>query len=86
MAEGTKQVEQLIRAWPVLDLTPMIVLEGARGVRDYQLAYWNAQIWATAKLNQIPTLFSEDFKSGSVVEGVRFIDPFQAEFNLADWL
>ena len=82
VAEATEQVAKLLRAWPILDLTPMIVLEATRGVRDYRLAYWDAQIWATAKLHQIETVFSEDFKSGSVLEGVRFVDPFQAGFKI----
>lgn len=86
VAEGIRQLEQLVRAWPVIDVTPMIILEAARGMRDHKLAYWDAQIWATAKLNQIPTVFSEDFTSGSVVEGVRFVDPFQSEFDVADWV
>jgi len=86
VAEATEQVEKLVRAWSVLEVTPMIVLEAARGVRDHQLAFWDAQVWATARLNQIPTVFSEDFKSGSVVEAVHFVDPFQAQFNIAEWL
>src|SRR3970040_1399597 len=86
VAEATEQVEKLVRAWSVLEVTPMIVLEAARGVRDHQLAYWDAQVWATARLNQIPTVFSEDFKSGSAVEAVHFVDPFQAQFNIAEWL
>jgi predicted nucleic acid-binding protein len=86
VAEATEQVGKLARAWSVLEITPMIVLEAARGVRDHQLAYWDAQVWATARLNQIQTIFSEDFRSGSVVEAVHFVDPFQAEFDIAEWL
>jgi len=82
VVEATEQVAQLLRAWPILDLTPMIVLEATRGVQDHRLAYWDAQIWATAKLNQIQTVLSEDFKSGSVLEGVRFVDPFEASFKV----
>src|SRR3989304_4683999 len=62
--EAAQQMDQLARAWPVLDLTPMIVVEAVRGVRDHQLAYWDAQIWASARLNQIPVIFSEDFSDG----------------------
>ena len=46
--EAAQQVDQLARAWPVLDLAPMIVVEAVRGVRDHQLAYGDAQIWASA--------------------------------------
>jgi predicted nucleic acid-binding protein len=60
--------------------------EAIRGVRDRQFSFWDAQIWATARLNQIPVVFSEDFNSGSSIESVRFIDLFSTNFMLQDWL
>jgi predicted nucleic acid-binding protein len=75
------QIVAFIRALPVVPITPLIVLEAARGVRDHRLAYWDAQIWATARLNQIPLVLSEDFKDGSALEGVRFADPFARAFD-----
>lgn len=84
-SEALNQVNLFIRSWPVFDLTPLIVLEAARGVRDYQMSYYDAQIWATARLNQIPTIFSEDFNMGATLEGVQFINPFSPEFVLDHW-
>lgn len=81
-AEATTQVDLLSRAFPILDLTRGIVLEAARGVRDHQLAYYDAQLWATAKLNQIATVFSEDFATGSILEGIRFVNPFGPDFGI----
>jgi predicted nucleic acid-binding protein len=49
-SEATIRVENLIQAFPVLDLTSLIVLEAARGVRDGKLSYFDSQIWATARL------------------------------------
>jgi predicted nucleic acid-binding protein len=60
-------------------------VEAAR-VRDYLLAYYDAQIWATARLNQVPVIFSEDFQDGQQLEGVRFINPFTSKFNLEEWV
>src|SRR5439155_1039861 len=57
-------------ARPVLSVTPLIVLEAARGARDHGLNYWDAQLWATARLNQIPLILTEDFAHGRVLEGV----------------
>ncbi|WP_199315373.1 MULTISPECIES: hypothetical protein [Oscillatoriales] len=37
---------------------------------------------ATAKLNQITEVYSEDFNSGAIVEGVRFTNPFSDDFKL----
>ena len=64
----------------------MIFLEAARGVRDYQFNFWDAQIWAAARLNQVPVVFSEDFNTGQVTEGVRFVNPFAEDFRAEDWL
>ena len=85
-AEATLQVERLILSFRVFDLTPMVVLEALRGVRDHGLSYYDAQVWAIARLNQVPVIFSEDFNSGSVLEGVRFINPFAPDFDLNIWL
>jgi predicted nucleic acid-binding protein len=85
-AEAYERVKNYLQSWTVLDVTGMVVLEAARGVRDHQLSFWDAQIWATARLNQIPVIFSEDFSAGQVVEGVRFVNPFAEDFRVGRWL
>jgi len=84
--EIIRKVDGWRNVFPVYDLTPQIVLEAARGVRDHQLAYYDAQIWASARLNQIPTVFSEDFQDGQRLEGVRFANPFTDSFKIDEWL
>jgi len=59
-------------------------MEAGRGVRQHHLSYFDAQIWATARLNGIPTIFTEDFENGRRVEGVRFVNPLLPDFNIAD--
>jgi predicted nucleic acid-binding protein len=76
------QIEALERAFTVLPLTSAVVLEAIRGVRDHKLSYFDAQIWSAAKLGQIPTVLSEDFDSGSVLEGVTFLDPFAPSLDV----
>jgi predicted nucleic acid-binding protein len=70
----------------VLDTTAMVVQEAARGVQDHRLPFHHAQIWASARLNQVPVIFSEDFANGSILEGVRFINPFASGFALDPWV
>lgn len=77
-------VENHTRAWHVLDVTPSITLEAVRGVREHLLAFWNAQIWATTRLNQVPVVFSEDFGPGGTLDGVPFVNPFADDFQPAD--
>jgi predicted nucleic acid-binding protein len=78
-----RQVEAFERAFPVLPLTPAVVLEAVRAVRDHALSYHDAQIWAVAKLAQIPVVLSEDFASGACLEGVTFVDPFASDFDVS---
>jgi predicted nucleic acid-binding protein len=84
--EALDQVTLFTRLWPVFDLTPMILMEAGRGVRDHKLSYYDAQVWAAARLNQVPIVFSEDFRDGSILEGVRFVNPFSPKFLLEKWV
>jgi predicted nucleic acid-binding protein len=73
----------LRRVWPVYDVTASAVIEAIRAVRQYQFQYWDALIWATAKLHGVPNVLTEDLPSRRLVEGVRFEDPFESSFDLA---
>jgi predicted nucleic acid-binding protein len=79
------QIEHFIRIWPILDVTSQVVLEAARGARDYRFSFWDAQLWAAARLHNVPVVFSEDFNPDSVIEGVRFVNPFADDFRAEDW-
>jgi predicted nucleic acid-binding protein len=82
-AQARLELERLTVSWPVLPITATVVIEAARGVRDHRMSYWDAQLWATARLNQVEILLSEDFQDGGVLDGVRFVNPFTASFDLA---
>jgi predicted nucleic acid-binding protein len=84
-AAAMEQAAHLAEAFSILDLTVPIVLEAARGVRDYQMSYYDAQLWATARLNQIPVIFSEDFASNTSRDNVHFVNPFAPSFDLQAW-
>jgi predicted nucleic acid-binding protein len=43
--------------------------------------YYDAQIWAVARLNQVGVVFSEDFQDGQTLEGVCFVNPFSPNFH-----
>ncbi len=83
-ADVYAQVEDYETAFPIYPLTPAVVLEAVRGVRDYGLSYYDAQIWAAAKLNQISIVLSEDFSTGSRLEGVTFVNPLEPTFDPAN--
>jgi len=78
-----RQVSGLAQVFPVFPLTPVVILEATRGTRDYQFAYYDAQIWAIANLQRIPVILSEDFNTDAVIGGVEFVNPFADTFDLA---
>jgi predicted nucleic acid-binding protein len=84
--DASAQVEFFLHSFPVYPLTSAIVREAVRGVREHQLSYFDAQLWACAKLNQVPSIFSEDFQDGQTLEGIRFVNPFAQTFQLEKWL
>jgi len=63
----------------VADVTRLIILQANRGVEAHNFGFWDAQIWATAKLNQISEVYSEGFNSGAIIEGVQFTNPLTIE-------
>ena len=81
-----EQVSWYVRIFRLFDLTPFVILEAVRGVQEHSLAYYDSQIWACAKLNQVPIVFSEDFQDGQTLEGVRFVNPFTETFTLEKWI
>jgi predicted nucleic acid-binding protein len=79
-------IQNYLLSWVILDISGPIVLEAVRGARTYQMSYWDAQIWSSAKMNQIPVVFSEDFGPRVIIEGVRFVNPFETNFKIETWL
>jgi predicted nucleic acid-binding protein len=78
--QAEAQLRAFTHIWPVVPVTSAVVLEAIRGVQAHQLSFWDAQIWAAARLHHVPTVLSEDFNPGVVLEGVRFVDPFAGAF------
>ena len=84
LVQAEARLQHYVKIWPVFPVTAQVVVEAVRGVRDYQLSFWDAQIWAAARLHHVPTVLSEDFNPGAMLEGVSFVDPFAAEFRVQD--
>ena len=82
-ADAEAIVTGYIGSWWVYDVTPLSVLEAMRGVQRYGFPYWDAVVWATAKLNLVPYLLSENGNDGAVLEGVHYLNPFNPSFDPA---
>ena len=76
-AEALMRMRNYLAICHIVNMTKLISLEAIRGVETHNFSFWDAQIWATARLNQIEEIYSEDFPSGATVEGVKFTNPFK---------
>lgn len=81
--EALQEARRYARNCRVLSLTVTAAQDGMRACARYSMSFWDAQVWAVAKEGGVSYLLSEDFDDGAVVEGVRFVDPFTASFDIA---
>jgi predicted nucleic acid-binding protein len=84
VAQARERLQHYVQIWPVVPVTPPVVLEAIRGVQLYQFSFWDAQIWAAARLSQVSVVLSEDFNPGAVIEGVRLANPFADDPRMRD--
>ncbi len=84
LLEACDRMQRYQQLLTVVDLTPAMALDAARGVRLYQLNFWDAQIWATARLSQICVVCTDTAPAGSMIEGIRFLNPFSKTFQLGN--
>jgi predicted nucleic acid-binding protein len=83
MEDAARVVRYFLRHWRVLALTANVTTEAIRGVEQHRLSWWDALIWATAHVNGLRAVLSADFNPGAVLDGVRFVNPFDPTFSLA---
>src|SRR2546430_17181072 len=50
-------------------------------VKAHRLAFWDAMLWAAAQRPCVRHLLTEDLQDGFELDGVRFINPFEAANN-----
>jgi predicted nucleic acid-binding protein len=74
--EAAASIHHYMESCSIVDITRLVTLEAIRGVNTHNFRFWSAQVWATARLNQIPEIYSEEFQNGTVIEGVGFVNPF----------
>lgn len=82
VTDASLRIQNYVEAWNVCDVTVSIVSEAVRGAHAHQLAYYDALIWATARLNQITSVITEDGQHNRLIEGIRYLNPFDPDFDL----
>jgi predicted nucleic acid-binding protein len=78
------QVEYFLLSCRVFSLTPLAVIEACRCSNRYGISIRDSLIWAVARLNGLSAIISED-THGDLLEGVRYLNPFHSQFDLAEF-
>jgi predicted nucleic acid-binding protein len=82
-SQAYKQLEFLAYSLHVCEINTTIILAAALATHEHQMHYWDAQIWATARLYQIPYVLTEDIPGREYLKGVHYINPFLPDFDLS---
>lgn len=79
--EAAERIHLLAEAAEVLSLKNEITFRALEGVGLYQLALWDAVLWATAEQNGIARIYTEDIPGVLEIEGVRYVNPFEDQVD-----
>jgi predicted nucleic acid-binding protein len=74
--EAVRYIRTVAASSVVLSLSLDHTLLAIEAVAQHGFSFWDALIWAAAKANGIPIVYTEDFQHGREIEGVRIINPF----------
>lgn len=80
--EASEIVHEISNAYPVHVVHPATMLEAIRLKDLHTLHFWDAVILATAKENGVYQILSEDQTNLRMIEGVRYINPFDGGFDV----
>ena len=75
-ADAHREAEEFLAAFAVLYPNESIVRLALRGAAAYQLAWFDAHLWAFAEYNGLSELVSEDFQHDRLYGTVRVVNPF----------
>lgn len=74
--EARDRIEDWQALFPVIAAGANTLSHAIDGLRRFQMAFWDAMLWATAQEAGVTVLLTEDFQDLALIEGVRFVNPF----------
>ena len=75
--DARREAEEFVNQFEVLYPNESIVRLALRGAAAYQLAWFDAHLWAYAEHNGLAELISEDFEHDRLYGTVRCVNPFR---------
>ena len=74
-SEAKGQVEAWQHLFPVVVAQPSTLNRAITAAVSQQMGFWDALLWATARDAGVSLLLSEDFSGGTMLDGVRIVNP-----------
>jgi len=84
--EATLFIKELMVAFPIISSTSSSLTLAFKAVKDHNISFWDAMLWASAKENSCSFLISEDFQHDFVLGGIKIKNPFFSEDPLENLL
>jgi predicted nucleic acid-binding protein len=83
--EARDRIEDWQALFPVIAAGANTLSHAIDGLRRFQMAFWDAMLWATAQEAGVTVLLTEDLQDLALIEGVRFVNPFSHD-DLSEFL
>jgi len=87
--ETVRQIQatlQVLAKWPVVTVTPGLILMAAELSGRYQISFWDGLIIAAASAAQVDAIFSEDLSHRQLYSGIPIINPLRPDFDLESFM
>jgi predicted nucleic acid-binding protein len=85
LSEIEDDIDELLKTFNVLPLTPSISKEAFRITRRYQFSFWDSLIVATALKAGCSGLYTEDLQNGQIIdESLKIVNPFRYYENAVE--
>jgi predicted nucleic acid-binding protein len=78
-----EMVDRLVSSWTIADVGVIEVRQALHAVAAHKMNYFDALILVTARDNSASFILTEDEQSAPVIDGVRYLNPFAPDFDLA---
>lgn len=75
--DARREAEELLNQFEILYPNDQVVRLALRGAAAYQLAWFDAHVWACAEHYGLAELISEDFEHDRLYGTVRCVNPFR---------
>jgi len=79
--DARREAEEMLTQFEVLYPTEPLIRTALRGAAAYQLAWFDAHLWAYAEHYGLAELLSEDFQHDRLYGTVRVVNPFLGGFR-----